>query len=1107
MLTHGHPPALCFVQQPCDLNIARLEVDRECTVRNIVDISTGSFTDVENQNLAGLDIDFKMSIEQFLALPGDELTKLSQSHHIWLEYFPELLPCTLDAFLQRLNECPAWRISIVTGDVTFIEYFFEHKIQNCSLALKGSEASGFVGPETLLTLLSFVERLAKQYSFQPPVAVWGGIATAEAAAAFLAGGVQTIIFESIHWLCHALQQRYPRAAEKLPGLRADHSSCRQISPRLFFRAYNKGNSRAFDEIPQVDDVEDTATVRHVAGILHSASIHALQSDFGNKQIIPLGTEASFADHFRRCFGGELTTAIDGFAKEIKRLVAQSSAALAHFFSSDITGELGIQYPFIQGAMACVSDVPAFALSIAKAGGLPTLAFGMQHPKQIEKKYDKLKEQLSGYAFAINIIALPENPFRDAQLAWILKNPPPFVVISAGDPAFAVQLQEHNIRTIFVTSDVDLLQLAWRRGVQYVVCEGLEAGGHVGELSLLTLAQTVVEIKRQHPEIAANKKRLILAGGIFDHLSLFRAVLLGADAVQMGTAYLATKEIVADKALGQVYQRLMIDSSVGDTLITGKSVGLRVRSLVSPKIKLLQQLEKEYKAAGTNNSSIRANIEKESGGSLYIAARSMNPLTGKSLSDQECYEQGQFMCGTVAGMISDVASVADFHAQLAKRELHPILKNCALETSGTGPSFAPLKKQKERIVITGIAIANSLGNSPAEIWKTCIAMKSGIISVPLTRWDHSRYYTRSGNYQGKTYCDFGAFLSLDISRKDLGISPHDFRTMTDSTKLTLWLANQVIEDADILSSAIPKERIGVIISQNSGEMGSTTEDLTACVLAESLAQSIQKQLGLDPGKIQEIEDIIKDGRISIDDTTLLGRLNCTAGGYICNKFGFTGPSYSVSAACATGLVALYNGIQLIRNNVLDAVIVGGGEELLHPASFLEFSALGALAGKTFRSDDPATTSRPFDRDRDGMVLGEGGAMLVIERESLAIARKQKIYACVSGIGASNNHRGMVESVAETQQLAISASFKDCGYGPEQVDMVECHATATPTGDIEEVKALKAIYPRGNSVVLSSFKSQIGHTLGTSGLNSLIRGILAMHAGLYPPTLNYSSPIPR
>ncbi|MBM3301026.1 MAG: type I polyketide synthase, partial [Deltaproteobacteria bacterium] len=246
---------------------------------------------------------------------------------------------------------------------------------------------------------------------------------------------------------------------------------------------------------------------------------------------------------------------------------------------------------------------------------------------------------------------------------------------------------------------------------------------------------------------------------------------------------------------------------------------------------------------------------------------------------------------------------------------------------------------------------------------------------------------------------------------------------------------------------------------------------------------------------------------IDDTTLLGRLNCAAGGFVSNQYGFMGPTFSVSAACATALVALYSAYQMIRNGVIDAAVVGGAEEFLTPMHFLEFSALGALAGLSGVERRPAEFSRPFDLGRDGMVLGEGGGMIVIERESVARSRGAGVHAYITSMGASNNHLGMVESSRSTQKIAIGASFKEITYGPDEVDLVECHATSTSQGDVEEVGALRMFFGTQSKTVLASFKSQIGHTLGASGVNSLIRGIMAMKHGVFPPNLNYEVPDPE
>ena len=254
-------------------------------------------------------------------------------------------------------------------------------------------------------------------------------------------------------------------------------------------------------------------------------------------------------------------------------------------------ELGVTYPFIQGAMTWISDVPEFALAVAEAGGLPTVALGLRDRGQLETDFSRLRSVMGPRPYAVNLIALAENPCLEEQLAWVEATRPPFVAIAAGDPAFAVRLKEKGIEVLYITADIGLLRLALEGGVRWLVLEGHEAGGHVGAHSSLTLAQMALELKRREPELFQGR-RLVLAGGIFNRDTALRAAMLGADAVQMGTAYLATQEIVATGALSPLYQRLILKAAPGATALSGESIGLRVRSLKTPKMDAILALEKK-----------------------------------------------------------------------------------------------------------------------------------------------------------------------------------------------------------------------------------------------------------------------------------------------------------------------------------------------------------------------------------------------------------------------------------------------------------------------------------------------------------------------------------
>ena len=410
--------------------------------------------------------------------------------------------------------------------------------------------------------------------------------------------------------------------------------------------------------------------------------------------------------------------------------------------------------------------------------------------------------------------------------------------------------------------------------------------------------------------------------------------------------------------------------------------------------------------------------------------------------------GQFMSGACAGVIRKVLKLQSFHRELAAGplRLHQPFAGAtdSIPPSPPGPGLdretpsfevghglprvTPRRDAPDRVAITGMSLVNALGQSPEEVWAASLAMKSGITPVPPSRWDHGLYYDPHPFVPDKTYCKVGAFTDLQISRTELGIPPHDFRTMTESTRITMWLADQAIRASGLLSSDIPRERIGVLISQNSGEAAGSLAGIIIRANICHILADIKRAVPLTPDQESAIEQEMKSGRLAPDDTTLLGRLNCAAAGFICNRYGFMGPSYSVSAACATSLVALYSAIQMIKNGIIDAAVVGGAEEILKPLHFLEFSGLGALFGLSGQERPAPETSRPFDAQREGMVLGEGGGIIVIERESLARARGAQVHAVITGMGACNNPLGMVESSRFPKRWPSAPLSKGCRMGP-------------------------------------------------------------------------------
>ena len=1077
----------------------------------------------------------KISIPAFFDPSLGQLLRATGVQDIWIECHSPFFQGDPSIFLQRLRELSEnHRCFPITGDMDLLAAIIKDSSGIGRIVLKGCESSGFVSGETTMALYSMVKEMLPTPSKPPDILIWGGVSTPDAAAAFLSTGATGIVFESVHWLTDMVAiDDFQR--RRLTRLRLDSTELVGLNLQVPCRLFNKGNSLAFKEIKTFEDSlygakSKEESRRSFVNQLHARALHPLESRFGQDEVIPLGVEAAFAASFVERFGAGTEEAVKAFMDEIRNVCHLAEAKRDCFLDSLVAREMGTLYPFIQGAMSWITDAPEFASKVADAGGLPTIALGLMDTETLDRRLGCLPEIMGKRPYAVNVVSLAENPFREMHLSWIRKQRPGFVVTSGGDLSTLRELIECGIEVIYIAPDEALLRLALEAGVRYVVCEGYEAGGHVGQHSTLTLAQMVLGLKRSAPSLFQNC-HVILAGGIFNRETAFMAAMLGADAIQMGTAYLATREIVEMGALTELYQQLILKSSPGGTVVSGQDTGLRVRSLRTPIMDAILSLEREFAAGHQDEASFRTRMEEMAAGSLFAAARGLDRPCEAPLDERACLERGQFMSGTCAGLIREVRELRSFHRELAEGPLllhQPVvgrIGNIADPSPGVLPHIetpspevgyklkrvASHNDAHERIAVTGMSILNTLGKSPEEVWAASLDMKSGITLVPPSRWDHALFYDPRPQVSDKTYCKMGAFLDFHISRNELRIPPQDFRSMTSATKITMWLADRAIRASGILESDIPRERIGVLISQNSGEAAGTLTNIIIRAYVRDILAAVRRAVPITPDQESAIEREVKSGRMAPDDTTLLGRLNCTAAGFICNRFGFMGPSYSVSAACATSLVALHSAIQMIRNGIIDAAIVGGGEDNLTHLHFLEFSALGALYGLSGQERPAHETSRPFDAERDGMVLGEGGGMIVIERESLARARGALVHAFVTGVGASNNHLGMVESSNVTQQMAIRASFQGIPYGPDAVDLVECHATSTRQGDVEEIRALKAVFNSSRNsfkrTVITSFKSQIGHTLGASGINSLIRGVMAMKEGVFPPTLNYMHPDPE
>ena len=249
-------------------------------------------------------------------------------------------------------------------------------------------------------------------------------------------------------------------------------------------------------------------------------------------------------------------------------------------------------------------------------------------------------------------------------------------------------------------------------------KGHESGGHVGEHSTLTLAQIALDLRRREPGLFRDR-HLVLAGGIFNRETSFRAFMLGADAVQMGTAYLATREIVSTGALSPLYQRLILNSRPGMTAVSGESVGLRVRSLKTPKIEAICS-PGERMGLGPARRELFSDAPGGSGRKQPACRRQGDRSSPRPVLDEEnCLREGQFMSGSISGALHRVLTVSEFHRDLVEGPLELTLPEWEERPAPAPAARSSSREDRERLAVTGMALVNSLGNSPKEILEASV----------------------------------------------------------------------------------------------------------------------------------------------------------------------------------------------------------------------------------------------------------------------------------------------------------------------------------------------------------------------------------------------------
>ena len=375
--------------------------------------------------------------------------------------------------------------------------------------------------------------------------------------------------------------------------------------------------------------------------------------------------------------------------------------------------------------------------------------------------------------------------------------------------------------------------------------------------------------------------------------------------------------------------------------------------------------------------------------------------------------------------------------------------------------------RRRVVVTGLGCVSPVGNTVADAWSNLLAGQSGI--GPITRFDASAMSCRIA----------GEIKNFDLESY---ISAKEARTMDRFIHYGIAAAAQAIQDSGLATGeALGEEeacRIGVVIGSGIG--------------------------GLPLIEETHIEYTARGAR-RISPFFVPASIINMISGHVSMRSGFKGPNLAVVTACTTGLHSIGEAGRLIEYGDADVMIAGGSEGTVSPLGVGGFAAMRALST---RNDDPTAASRPWDKDRDGFVLGEGAGVMVLEEYEHAKARGAKIYAELGGYGMSADAGHMTAPNMEGPRRAMLNAMRNAGVNADQIDYLNAHGTSTPLGDINETNAIKAaLGDHAYKTVVSSTKSMTGHLLGGAGGIESVFTVLALHHQKVPPTINLVNPDPE
>ena len=976
-----------------------------------------------------------------------------------------------------------------------------HKAGVNGIIAKGNETGGWVGEETTSILL---QRIKSEIS-SLPVLVYGGIGLYSAAAYYTAG-VSGLVLDSQLWLAKestisasVLNTISTMDGSKTICLGENINAPYRIYARTGFEAVNNLKTVEKDLIVRLSS-KNPSKENTIIKTWYS-QINSRVGFLNQDQVLNIGQDAAFASGLAKRFK-TVSGIIQGIRLNIDEQIKTAVNLKPFNKNSPLAVSHKTKYPIVQGPMANVSDCPKFICKVAKAGALPFLALGRLNASKVDDLFKKTSKILGNRPFGAGILGFVPKELYKEQFEVIKSYHPAFVIIAGGYPDKAKAFRKEGINAYLHTPSPGLLELFLKRGERHFVFEGSESGGHIGPRASYILFNQMVEILLNSlPKENRQDCHVLFAGGIHNALSSAMVATMAAPLAQvgirtgllLGTSYLFTKEILQTGAIINGYQTTV--QKCNQTALLKSIEGHAIRCAYNKYVEYFNQIKKDFIKNNKSDNEIRIELEKLSIGRLRTASKGIaykclskenSEAENIKLKKSEQIENGIFMLGQSAVLNNKTFTLANLHKEVSETgsQILDSFRKTAVYT-------APLRAKIEPIDIAIVGMSSVFPKAPnlQSFWDNIMNGINAVTEVPKEYWNKESYYSAdSDNKNDKFDSKWGGFIDpVPFDCAKFGIPPNRLSQIAPFQLLSLELVRQALKNAGYDKRPYPNELTSVILG-----MGTASSELTELLTLRTRLSEFFS------GDCSHILSCLPEWT----EDSFAGFLSNITAGRISNRFNFGGGNFVIDAACASSLAALYSAAEELVSGKSYMAITGGIDTSQNPFTYFCFSKTHALS-KT-------GVCRPFDKEADGTVIGEGIAVVILKRLKDAKRDGDTIYSVIKSVGMSSSGRNMsiTASCPEGLQRALQRAYEDAGISPSTISLVEAHGTATQAGDKAELQSLKQVFKSNGSseksCALGSVKSMIGHTKGTAGMAGLIKIALSLHNKVLPQTLGVKNP---